>query len=303
MNGILICLANFDLDILKDVGFDGVELDKIMGEAEEDDFDAEAEAEKITEPITKTGDLYVFGDKHRILCGDSCKKEDVEKLMDGKKADMVFTDPPYGMYLDADFSDMKGIGGGNKYDNVIGDHEEFDPRPFIELFDYCKEQFWWGADYYAERIPKKNEGSWQVWDKMRGGEGVNDNYDKMFGSNFELVWSRQKHKRALVRVLWKGIFGLSKEDTKKRVHPTQKPTELCNWFINKFSKQDNIIVDLFGGSFSTMIACHQTNRVFYGMEIDPKYCEVGVKRLLKLDPSIKITKNGEEIDKKLWLKE
>lgn len=141
-------------------------------------------------------------------------------------------------------------------------------------FNYCKEIFLWGADYYAEIIPNRNNGNFIAWDKMRGGDGVNDDYDKMFGSNFELCWSKTKHKRAIVRVLWKGIFGLSNEDTKKRVHPTQKPVLLCEWFINKFSNKNNLIADLFGGSGSTLIACEKLKRKCYMMEIDPHYCDI-----------------------------
>jgi hypothetical protein len=189
-------------------------------EAKEDDFDADAAAESISDPITKTGDVWLLG-KHRVMCGDSTKKEDVERLCGTQKADMVFTDPPYGMNLDTDFTDMEGISKGNKYKKVEGDDKDYDPSHIFNAFGHCKEIFLWGADYYAERIPKRNEGSWIVWDKTEGGIGPNTAYDKMFGSNFELCWSKQRHKRALVRVLWKGIFGLSKEDTKRRVHPTQ----------------------------------------------------------------------------------
>lgn len=164
----------------------GFDLDLLIEPEEKDDEVPETPEE----PQSKLGDLYILGN-HRVLCGDSTKIEDVERLMDGKKADMVFTDPPYGMFLDADFSDMKGIGKGNKYQNVIGDHADFTNdlilKP-LEYFNYCKEIFLWGADYYAEIIPNKNVGSWIVLDKMQSGDGVNDKYDKMFGSNFNYVF-------------------------------------------------------------------------------------------------------------------
>jgi len=173
---------------------------------------------------------------------------------------------------------MKGIGRGKKYSKIIGDDIPFNPTPLIKLFDYCKEQFWWGADYYAENIPNKNKGSWFVWDKTEGGISPNSSYEKQYGSNFELCWSRTKHKRQIIRVLWKGIFGLSKEDTKKRIHPTQKPVRLIEFFIKKFSNEGEKIIDLFGGSGSTLIACEQLNRICYMMEIDPKYCSVIIER-------------------------
>lgn len=243
------------------------------------DIDGEDEVPEIDDSpaITKMGDLFTLG-KHRLLCGDATKEGDVKRLMGGKKADMVFTDPPYGMNLDTDFSEMVGIGKGNKYQKVKGDDKEYDPSHLFRDFDYCKEIFLWGGDYFAERLPNRNDGSWIVWDKTEGGIRTNTAYDKMFGSNFELCWSRNKHKRAMARVLWKGIFGLSKEDTKKRIHPTQKPLRLCGWFITKFSEDDNLIIDVFLGSGSTLIACEKLNRICYGMEIEPKYCDVIITR-------------------------
>jgi len=268
-------LANFDEEMLKDVGFDSKELDKIF-QLDEKPEDDEVPAERAETGIV-LGDLYQLGE-HRLLCGDSTKKADVERLMAGELADMVFTDPPYGMKLNADFSDMKGIAGGNKYEDVIGDHEDYDPSVILDIFSYCKEIFLWGADYYAERIPKRNDGCFFVWDKTEAGISPNSAYEKQFGSNFELCWSKAKHKRQVVGVLWKGIFGLSKEDIKKRVHPTQKPTRLCDWFIEHFSIRDNLIIDLFGGSGSTLISCEKTNRKCRMMEIDPIYCQVIIDR-------------------------
>ena len=265
-----------------DFDFDEIEkeLSKLNDEEAEITEDDVPEPDEENEPETKLGDIYILGE-HRLMCGDSTKKEDVERLMGGQKADMVFTDPPYGMNLDADFSGMVGTGTGNKYRNVIGDHQDFKPElidTIFENFGYCKEIFTWGADYYAELIPERNKGSWIVWDKQAGGEGCNDRYDKMFGSNFELCWSKSKHKRAIARVLWKAFFGMQNEDTKRRVHPTQKPLELCKWFLEKFSKKGDLIVDIYGGSGSTLIACEKMGRRCFMSELDPRYCDVIVKR-------------------------
>ena len=217
--------------------------------------------------------MWILGE-HRLLCGDATKKEDVERLMDGEKADMVFTDPPYGMNLDTDYSSMKskmfkGKTGGDYHNPIIGDDKQFNPTLVLNYFDYCKEQFWWGGDYYAEYLPKGN--SWIVWDKR-----LDDSADKMYGSCFELCWSKSKHKRDIARIKWAGIFGTEKEFDKKRHHPTQKPIDLALWFFDKYN--GNNVVDLFLGSGSTLIACEKTNRKCYGMEIDPHYCDVIVKR-------------------------
>ena len=275
-------------------------------EAEEDDFD-EAPPEI---PITVLGDLYEIGE-HRLLCGDSTDSDEVARLMNGEKADMVFTDPPYGMKLDADYSGMKseifkgGI-GGKKYDNVKGDHDDFTEElinTIFACFNDCKEIFIWGADYFAELLPNKNDGSWVVWDKRANGNddvAEDKSSDKMYGSTFELCWSKNKHKRDIARVKWAGIFGMPSQDTKGRVHPTQKPIELANWFFNKWGKDNDLVADLYLGGGTTMVASHQLKRKCYGMELDCGYADVIVKRMLKLDKTLNIKKNGIDETEK-WL--
>jgi DNA modification methylase len=272
-------LANeFDIDQLVDWGFKHIDLDinidKITEGNTEDDHIPEVKESRV-----KLGDVWQLG-KHRLMCGDSTKESDVEKLMNGQKADMVFTDPPYGMNLNTDYSDMnskfKGSKGGNKYNKVIGDNNDFKPELITTIFknfDYCKEVFIWGADYFAEYIENKNNGSWIVWDKR-----LDESADKMYGSCFEMCWSKNKHKREIARIKWAGIFGMEKEHDKKRVHPTQKPMLLTEWFFNKWGKGLSIVVDLYLGSGSTLIACEKTNRICYGMELDTKYCDVIIER-------------------------
>ena len=219
---------------------------------------------------TKPGDIWLCG-KHRVMAGDSTKAEDVERLMVGEKADMVFTDPPYGMDLNTDYADIyKNSTAKVKNQNrIMGDNQEFDPSQIMGLFGYCKEQFWWGSDYYQDKLPKG--GGVFVWDK------VCESMDGRIGNEFELCWSKQRHKKEIIHIKWAGFLGLKKEDG-KRQHPTQKPIRLCEHFINNFSKDDDIILDLFGGSGSTLIAAEQTGRTAYLMEIDPLYVDVIVKR-------------------------
>ena len=255
-------------------------LDVWTGEPEETEgfTDPDDVPEVPEEAKTKLGDVWLLGE-HRVMCGDSTSKEAVEILMDGEKADMVFTDPPYGMFLDAEgFDNMPTAKGTThkSYSNVIGDADDFTPElisTIFKNFEYCKEVFVWGADYFAELLPNKNNGSWVVWDKRKEG-----GMDKMFGASFELCWSKNKHKREIARILWAGYFGMSKDDTKVRVHPTQKPIELPIFFFDKWGKSKDIIADLYLGSGSTLIAAEKTNRKCYGMELDPKYCDVIVKR-------------------------
>jgi len=237
------------------------------------------------------GDIYQLGN-HRLMCGDSIKESNIKSLMNGQKADMVFTDPPYGIGLDVNYVDRSRgtsiidrnmIASGryeeykktqqNKYKKIIGDDKPYDPKHIFDFFDYADEIFLWGADYYSDKLKNRNKGSWIIWDKKVGLEEVTFTL-----SEFEMCWSKKKHPRMFVRIQWFGLMGLGKEDTKKRVHPTQKPVKLCSWFLAKFSKMNNIIVDLFGGSGSTIMACEQLNRVCYMMEIDPVYCQIIIDR-------------------------
>jgi DNA modification methylase len=238
----------------------------------------------------KLGDIWALG-RHRVMCGDSTDKASVERLMDGKKADMVFTDPPYGMNLDTEyinrgatsaFSTQKPDGKyktnylkRHSYTAVIGDDKDYNPEHIFRDFGYCKEIFLWGFDYYAEFIPERKEGSVVVWDKRAGVEDV-----KFTLAEFELCWSRAKHAREIARVQWFGVMGLSKEDTKMRIHPTQKPVELCLWFFKNWGKDNDIIVDPFLGSGSTLIAAEKIGRICYGCEIDPKYVSVVIQRYI-----------------------
>ena len=275
-------------------------------EAQEDDYEIPDEIK--TDIVA--GDLFEIG-QHRLLCGDSTNSDDVARLMDGEKADMVFTDPPYGMNLDTDWSDAKSDlqffkekgckGQGNKYDKVIGDNDDFKDElinSVLGLFDYCGEIFLWGADYYSDLLINRNNGSWLVWDK-RSNDDTDDEKvsqsDKMYGSCFELCWSKSKHKRDIIRVKWAGIFGTETEPDKdkSRKHPTQKPVKLAEYFINKFTGENGIVADVYAGAGFTMVAAHQLNRKCYGMEIDPKYCQVIIDRMRKLDPGIEIKKNGK----------
>ena len=203
------------------------------------------------------------------MCGDSTDKANVELLMGGGKADMVFTDPPYGISLDTEYNSSSKV-KGNSYSKVIGDETDFDPS-FLSSVAGTANQFWWGANYYQEKLPKG--GSWVVWDKS------NSEQDKAQGSAFEICYSFQKHKNCFYRKLWKGFT--AKEKDEKRTHPTQKPVEMCLWFMKEWGKENDIVLDPFLGSGSTLIACEQTDRTCYGMELDPKYTDVIRKRYAK----------------------
>lgn len=275
--------GEFDMEI---TGFDLKEIEDLMTQfhvPEEGLTDDDAVPEA-SESISRRGDLWSLGN-HRLLCGDSILKGDVDKLMGGEKADMVFTDPPYGVDLDTDYTKMDGQSDrgtafrrakllkarNRKWNPIIGDNGAFNPTVLFEQFDYCTEQFWWGADYYRRLLLEG--GSWLVWDKR-----CDETFDRMFGSAFEMCWSRSSHKREILRCRFGGIFGTEQQDTRRRIHPTQKPLKIIEYIVGKYSREGNIIVDFFGGSGSTLIACEKLDRRCYMMEIDEHYCDVIIKR-------------------------
>ena len=287
-------LSDLDDNFKNLIGFSDDELNNLLdsidetGESGYSEISAEA-AEEVPEKVEtkcKLGDIWQLGE-HRLMCGDSTKKDDIDKLIGKEKIDMIFTDPPYGMGLDTDwFPSMKSRlkmikkeKSGNKYD--LAQIDNFKKEMINEIFKInAKEMFLWGADYYAELLPNKNDGAWIVWDKRTDEDEDEKNIsaDKMFGSCFELCWSKQKHKRDIVRVKWAGLFGLEKDFDKKRYHPTQKPILLIKWFLEKYSQENDVVMDFFGGSDSTLLGCEQMHRKCLTMELDPHYIDVAIQR-------------------------
>ena len=265
---------DFDLD---ELNIDYSDFDLDIGENIEEIEPEEVEVPEVPEePKAKLGDIYQLG-KHRLMCGDSTNADDVGKLMNGEKADMVFTDPPYGMNLDTDYSKMEGNGRkGKMYSKVIGDNEDFKDdliKTVFDNFNYCNEIFLWGVDYYFDLIPNFKEGNLIVWDKTLQTNGNAD-----YNSEFELLWTKNQHKKEVIHFNWFRYFGLSAQDMKTREHPTQKPLQVITPFVEKYSKENDLIVDIYGGSGSTLIACEQLNRKCYMMELDPRYVDVIIKR-------------------------
>lgn len=247
------------------------------------DEDAVPEPPKVAK--SKRGELWILGE-HRVLCGDSTSKEDVERLMAGEKADMVFTDPPYGIgivKLDGNVGGERIGGNGpskkysilgcNKYRPIHGDDAPFNPVFLLELAPI---QLIWGANCFASKLP--DNPAWIIWDKKPDG-----NFDNDF-SDAELAWTNLERRTVKTyRHLWAGMTraGNRKEEMSGRVHPTQKPVGLCAAIIQDISNQDTLIVDPFLGSGSTLIACEKTQRRCYGMEIEPLYIDVILDRWSK----------------------
>jgi DNA modification methylase len=275
-------LANdWNPEELNEWGLDVPNMDVTELEAEDDNFE---EPENVETDIV-LGDLFEIGE-HRLLCGDSTDSDSVEKLMDGEKADMVFTDPPYGInVVQGDSVGGNKLAKANSYSEIIGDDTTDTAREFYNTcISLGMENFIiWGGNYFTDFLAPSM--CWIVWDKENTGNFA----------DVELAWTSFDKGAKLYKWQWNGMIrkGDKNIEGKTRVHPTQKPVGLFGDIFNDF--QFKICFDGFLGSGSTMVASHQLKRKCYGMELDPKYCQVIIDRMKKLDPTIKIKKNGVEI--------
>lgn len=273
-------LEEFDMNL---TGFDFDEVDEILNDingTKEDNFDVDSAYEEIEEPITKPGDIWILGN-HRLMCGDSTHKDDIMRLMNNQDADMLLTDPPYNVDYVGKTAEALKIKNDNMDDNQF---YEFLRKVFENMYIVTKE----GASIYVFHADT---------------EGIN--FRKAFkDAGFKLaeclIWKkdcfvmgRQDYQWQHEPVLygWKEgkahyfindrtqstilEFDRPKQST---LHPTMKPIDLIAKLIKNSSKENDIILDLFGGSGSTIIAAEQLNRCGYTMELDPKYCDVIVKR-------------------------
>lgn len=291
--------SEWDYDLLKewDVDLDdwGVDLpdgwEDEKTEAIEDNYEIPDEIE--TDIVL--GDLFEIGE-HRLLCGDSTDSDQVAKLMNGEKADMVFTDPPYGVSYQSNMRTKTEKFDVLENDNVfitewINNLPLFS-KGFVFVWTSWKVLKQWIE--FCEQIGELS--NLIIWDK--GGGGIDD-LKKTFSTDFEvaLVYNRGaeiKGKRL------GSVWSIGKDGSSTYLHPTQKPVGLPSLAIENVSIKNDIILDLFLGSGSTMVAAHQLNRKCYGMELDCKYAEVIVRRMIKLDNTLTIKRNGIDETQK-WL--
>lgn len=278
-----------ELDLLIDEAIESIEYDtgglkRKEGVEPEEEIEIEEdevpEVDEEAEPITKLGDIWELGN-HRLMCGDSTKQEDVERLMDGVKADMCVTDPPYNVAYEGGTEDALTI----QNDDMSSDEFlEFLTSAFERVVDVLKE----GGAFY-------------VWFASR--EHVN--FETALNQaglvvRQELIWVKSSLVLGRQDYQWKHepcLYGWKDgashnwysdrsqttvlefdKPSRNGEHPTMKPVELIAYQIRNSSKKDNVVLDLFGGSGTTLIACEQLNRRCRMMELDPKYCDVIIKR-------------------------
>lgn len=315
---------DIDLDEFKvDLG-DAVTLRDVLAELSPDEIE-EDEAPPVPEKAeSKLGQVYELG-RHRLMCGDATKIEDVEKLMDGKKADMVFTDPPYNVdYVGKTKSKLtiENDSLGNNFEQFLHDSLSI-MKMFVAGDVYvCMSSSELHTLYSAFARAGGHWSTFLIWVKNHftmGRSNYQRRYEPILYGWFEKsshYWSGARNLSDVVRTedanedelgnVWLRADDLSMDvwefdrPSRSREHPTMKPIALCARAIVNSSKKDDIVLDLFLGSASTMVAAHQTNRICFGMELDPRYFDVGIKRMLKLDPDLELKRDGKVIDKKPW---
>lgn len=340
-------LAGWDMDAVRiemerlaEDGFGieitGFEFDDIpMGKVAEDDFDADAAAEETIEPTTKLGDIWQLG-RHRLMCGDSTDKATVDRLMDGQKADMLLTDPPYNV----DYGEKAEAINPYGY-NFSPRHIENDKMSDSEFLAFLTKAF------KNARNSIKPGGSFYIWhafvtlyefETALKSAGMQTRQQLIWNKN-SLVLGRQDYQWKHEPCLYGWIDGAAhyfvddrkqttvyedaipdfrkmKKDelidilsdiysdkisatvinenrpSSSQEHPAMKPVKLIARLIKNSSRQEELVLDLFGGSGSTIIACEQLNRICYMMELDPKYCDVIIKRWETLTGQKAVLLNG-----------
>lgn len=271
-------LSDWDAEMLQQLSeehdlepwFEAEDLDELLKEAEqldpvEGNTDPDEVPEAPADPITKPGDLWILGN-HRLLCGDSTNPQHVERLMDGQKADMVFTDPPYNVAFN---------GRSGKFDVIKNDDlsdADFDQLitdtvAAIKLLKPEAYYVWCNWKFYATLQTKLDFKGCIVWAKNVFGMGNGYRHQHEFCLYNATIDPSIKNESDLWQV--------SKDSS--YMHPTQKPVELSRRALSNHPKA-KFIVDLFGGSGSTLIGCEQERRNGRLMELDPIYCDVIVKR-------------------------
>ena len=277
-------IANeWDTEKIEDWGLE-LPFDVETEEAEEDNYQIPDEIE--TDIVL--GDLIEIG-VHRLLCGDSTDSDQVAKLMDGEKADMVFTDPPYGVNYQSNMRTKT-----DKFDVIKNDNifitEWINNLPlfsngFVFVWTSWKVLKQWIE--FCEPIGELS--NLIIWDK--GGGGIGD-LKKTFSTDFEIALVYNRGAEIIGKRLG-SVWSIGKDNANKYLHPTQKPVSLSAMAINNIISINDLVLDLFLGSGSTMVAAHQLKRKCYGMELDNKYCQVIIDRMLKLDEDLEVKVNGK----------
>ncbi len=303
----------FDIDLLKASGFEDTDLSHVFDslEVEDDGFDVETELEKIKKPKSKLGDLYQLGN-HRLVCGDSASTETIKRLMDKQKANTILTDPPYNISLDYD----KGVGGKKRYGGHVDDSKSDDDYRTLlhstlknglyvcekdaHVFTYCDQKYVWLLQTIYQDLGVQNKRVC-LWVKNSSnptpGVAFNKIYEPcVYGTIGRPYLSDRVLNLSEIMNKEIGSGGQGMEDLHDMIdlwlvkrlnsssyeHPTQKPPQLHEKALRRCTKPGDIVLDLFGGSGSLLIACEQLKRSAYLVEREPIFVDLIIRRFEKL---------------------
>jgi site-specific DNA-methyltransferase (adenine-specific) len=272
---------NWDALELTEWGLDIPNFDANVLEAEEDDF---AVPDGGTETDIVLGDLFEIGE-HRLLCGDSTDTNNLDLLLQNKKPELLLTDPPYGidygnqLVKGDEFTEKTNKHGCRNFGNPEWDKSKPNSGVLQYLCQITENQIIWGGNYFTDYLPPTM--GWLIWDKGQRGFSLADG---------EMAWTSFNNALRIKE------YARAKANREEKNHPTQKPVEIMSWcfeYADRHSKNEvKLVLDAYLGSGTTMVTSHQLNRICYGIEFDPKYCQVIVDRMNKLDDSLIIKKNG-----------
>lgn len=279
-------IEDFDMEL---TGFDFDEIDEILKDltgSKEDNFDVEKALEEIENPITKKGDIWLLG-THRLMCGDSTLKENIDKLINNKQIDLILTDPPYNMgYSGAGIMKETTHNVRERIKNII-DFNAYSIK-YLSSMNIGNVCIFTSKDLIKDYLEIFKEWKFNllVWVKTNNPPMINNNFLPdieylLYFHRGKRIWNNGLKPMSI----YSKCYVSSRQEGQRGVgdlHPTMKPIDLLVDKIKILSKENGIILDLFGGSGSTLIAAEQTKRTCYMMELDPKYCDVIVKRWEKL---------------------
>lgn len=280
-----------DLPDLDGTGYDAGDLEALEAAIAGDELppagagDSDHVPDPPKDPVSAFGDLWLLG-PHRLLCGDSTNPNDLTLVTDGVEPGIVYTDPPYGISIvQGGHVGARGLAAVTDYLPVAGDDTTDVARDAFTLLtaSYPKAaHIWWGGNHYVASAGLPDSSCWLVWDKDNGSNNFAD---------CELAWTNHGGAVRLLKHMWNGMIRASERG--KRVHPTQKPVALAEWAFGIVDKDASraTVLDVFGGSGSTLIAAHNTDRTAMIIEMEPSYVDVIAKRFQELT-GIKPTRDG-----------
>lgn len=294
-----ISLTGFDNDEVNDLLATYDYKEDIEKTIVEDDFDVNQFVEDHPEPKTKPGQLWKLGD-HYLLCGDATKSEDIDKLLQGKKADLVVTDPPYNVAVSSDSQELQESGRGKIMNDNMSDSDfddfltavfnnystSMNPSAAIYVFHGFSYQREFENAMNAAGIVVRSQCIWVKNNATFGWSQYRWQHEPVFYAFKKGVtpaWYGDRKQSTvwqddLLEDLPATVWRVKRDDTRKYYHPTQKPLSLIAIPVRNSSKRNDVVLDLFGGSGSTLMTCDQLERVCFTLELDPIFCDVIIER-------------------------